>query len=251
LRVRNDELVASDTGEERSFSKVTHRLQTIAFLGEGGHITIDAIKWCEAQGIGTCVLGWYGDLITVTTPRAISDVTIRRTQFAANRLEVARAILKRKLESQLAIGKFPADQFRATLPKLKAACSIDELIVIEARAALAYWANWSFTLKHRKRNWPSRWTLFAYRASLISAGPRHATHPVNAILNYAYSVATAQVTRCLIAIGFDSTASARVPSLVRPECVMSTVVIIEQAGSHHDGTARHIQHNAGDPGRIV
>jgi CRISPR-associated protein Cas1 len=42
--------------------------------------------------------------------------------------------------------------------------------------------------------------------SLLSGGPRHATYPENAILNYAYSVAAAQVTRSLIAAGFDSTA---------------------------------------------
>jgi CRISPR-associated protein Cas1 len=206
LKVRNDELVAFDTGEERSFSKVTHRLQAIAFVGEGGHITIDAIKWCEAQGVGICVLGWHGDLISVATPQATLDVAIRRAQFMANRLSIAQAILRHKLESQVTIGKFPADKLRAMLPKIKAARSVDELFVMEARAALEYWDHWSFTLKHRKRNWPSRWTFFAYRASLISGGARHATHPVNAILNYAYSVAAAQVTRSLIAAGFDSTA---------------------------------------------
>jgi CRISPR-associated protein Cas1 len=206
LKVRNDELVAFDTGEERLYSKVTHGLQSLVFLGEGGNITIDAIKWCEAQGVAICVLGWHGDLISVTTPHAISDVTIRRAQFGAIRLTVAQAILKRKLQSQLAIGKFPADKLRATLPKIKAARTVDELILIEAQAALEYWNNWSFSLKHRKRNWPSRWTLFAYRTSLLSGGPRRATHPVNAILNYAYSVAAAQVTRSLIAAGFDSTA---------------------------------------------
>jgi CRISP-associated protein Cas1 len=206
LKVRNDELVASDTGEERSFSKVTHGLQTIAFLGEGGHITVDAIKWCEAQDVGICVLDWQGDLISVTTPQATPDVTTRRAQFAANRLAVAQGILERKLESQVAIGKFPADKLRATLPKIRGTRSVDELLLIEARAALEYWDNWCFILKHRKRNWPSRWTLFAYRASLISGGPRHATHPVNAILNYAYSVAAARVTRSLIASGYDSTA---------------------------------------------
>jgi hypothetical protein len=63
-----------------------------------------------------------------------------------------------------------------------------------------------FELKYKKRNWPSQWTHFVYRASQISGGPRHATHPVNAILNYAYSVAAAQITRALIASGFDSTA---------------------------------------------
>jgi CRISP-associated protein Cas1 len=206
LKVRNDELVAFDTGEERSHSKVTHGLQSIVFLGEGGNVTIDAIKWCEAQGVAICVLGWQGDLISVTTPHAISDVAIRRAQFASNRLTVAQAILRRKLQRQVAIGKFSADKFRATVSQIKAARSVDELNLIEARAALEYWNNWSFNLKHRKRNWPSRWTLFAYRSSLLSGGPRHATHPVNAILNYAYSVAAAQVTRSLIAAGFDSTA---------------------------------------------
>jgi CRISP-associated protein Cas1 len=206
LKVRNDDLVAFDTGQEQFYAKVTHGLRSIVFLGEGGHITIDAIKWCEAQGVAICLLGWHGDLISVTTPNATSDVTIRRAQFAVDRLKVAQAVLKQKLQSQVASGKFPAATFRATLPKIKAARSVDALIMIEARAALEYWNNWSFSLKHRKRNWPPRWTLFAYRTSLISGGPRHATHPVNAILNYAYSVAAAQVTRSLIAAGFDSTA---------------------------------------------
>ena len=62
LKVRNDELVSFDTGEERSFRKVTHGLQAIIFLGEGGFITIDAIKWCEAQGVAICVLDWHGEL---------------------------------------------------------------------------------------------------------------------------------------------------------------------------------------------
>lgn len=150
LKVRNDELVTSDTGEERLYSKVTHGLQSIVFLGEGGHITVDAIKWCEAQGVAICVLGWHGDLISVTAPHKISDVAIRRAQFSANRLSVARSILTRKLQSQVAIGKLPAATFRATSPKIKAARSVDELIMIEARAALEYWHNWSFSLKHRK-----------------------------------------------------------------------------------------------------
>jgi hypothetical protein len=108
LKVRSDELVAFDTGEDRLFSKVTHGLRSIVFLGEGGNITLDAIKWCEAQGVAICVLGWHGNLISITTPHAISDVTIRRAQFAANRLTVAQAILTRKIQSEVAIGRFPA-----------------------------------------------------------------------------------------------------------------------------------------------
>jgi CRISP-associated protein Cas1 len=206
LKVRNDELVAYDTGEDRSFPKVTHGLQAIVFMGEGGAITVDAIKWCEAQGVAICVLDWHGGLVSVTTPQPPTDVSIRRAQFAADRLSVAKAILRQKLASQRQIGKLSPISYRSALSEIKAARSVDEVVKIEGRMALEYWSNWRFELNYKKRNWPSQWTHFMYRASQISGGPRHATHPVNAILNYGYSVAAAQITRALMASGFDSTA---------------------------------------------
>ena len=206
LKVRNDDLVSFDTGKERSFRKVTHGLQAIIFLGEGGFITIDAIKWCEAQGVAICVLDWHGELVSVTQPTPPNDVSIRRSQFAAQKVATARAILHQKLASQRRIGKLSAKTYQSALAEAKAAGTVEQVVRIEGRAALEYWSNWRFELKHKKRNWPSQWTRFEYRASLISGGPRHATHPVNAILNYAYSVAAAQLTRSLIASGFDSAA---------------------------------------------
>ena len=92
LKVRNDELVSFDTGEERSFQKVTHGLQAIIFLGEGGFITIDAIKWCEAQDVAICVLDWHGELVSVTQPTPPNDVSIRRAQFAADRVASKRPL---------------------------------------------------------------------------------------------------------------------------------------------------------------
>ena len=205
LKVRNDELVSFDTGEERSFRKVTHGLQAIIFMGEGGFITIDGIKWCEAQGVAICVLDWHGELVSVTQPTPPNDVSIRRAQFAADKVAMARAILHQKLASQRRIGKLASKTYQSALAEAKTARTVDEIMRIEGRAALEYWSNCRFELKHKKRNWPLQWTRFEYRASLISGGPRHATHPVNAILNYTYSVAAAQLTRSLIAFGFDST----------------------------------------------
>lgn len=204
--MRNDALVAFDAGEERAFPKVTHGLQAIVFLGDGGNITIDAVKWCAAQNIAICVLDWLGDLVSVTTLQATSDVSIRRAQFTANRLAVSKAIVREKFESGRRIGKLSSLSCRNALTEIKAAKSVEEVIKIEGRMALEYWSNWRFELKHRTRNWPAQWMQFSYRASQISGGPRHATHPVNAILNYAYSVVAAQITRSLIASGFDSTA---------------------------------------------
>jgi hypothetical protein len=96
LKVRSDALVAFDAGEERAFPKVTHGLQAIIFMGDGGNITIDAIKWCAAQNVAICVLDWLGDLVSVTTPPATNDVTIRRAQFTADRVAVAKGSFRKE-----------------------------------------------------------------------------------------------------------------------------------------------------------
>ncbi len=121
LKVRNDELVTFDTGEERCFHKVTHGLQAIIFMGEGGSITIDAVKWCEAQGVAICVVDWHGDLVSVTTPQATVDVSMRRAQFSADKLAMAKAILRQKLASQRQIGKLAANSYRSAISEIKAA----------------------------------------------------------------------------------------------------------------------------------
>ncbi|MGA7325510.1 MAG: CRISPR-associated endonuclease Cas1 [Rhodomicrobium sp.] len=91
----------------------------------------------------------------------------------------------------------------ASRQSIKKARSVDDLLVIEAHAALEYWANWRFDLKFKKRGWPEAWRTFEQRSSALTKGPRHATHPVNAILNYAYSIVAAQLIRSLAAYGLD------------------------------------------------
>lgn len=206
LKVEKGELVSLNDGEVRRFAKVTHGLRAFVFLGQGGSLTLDAIKWCEAQGIAIALLDWYGDLLSVTQPALKTDVAIRRAQFAANRLAMAKAILVQKTKSQWRIRKLSPLTEQRALAEIRRARSIQELVTIEGRIALEYWANWTFELKHKKRNWPDQWTHFIYRASPISGGPRHAMHPVNTILNYAYSVVAAEVTRAVQAAGFDSAA---------------------------------------------
>jgi CRISPR-associated protein Cas1 len=205
VKVQRGDLVTFD-GEERRFSKVTHGLRAIAFLGNSGFLTLDAIKWCEAQSVGLFVLGWHGELISVTQASLVGNLDLRRAQFRADRFPVAKAILLQKLQSEVRIKKLSQQAHRNALTRIKTARTVDELFPIEAQAALDYWANWNFELKHKKRNWPDQWTHFSYRASPVKGGPRHAIHPVNAILNYAYAVAAAQITRTLQAFGRDSLA---------------------------------------------
>ena len=208
LKVEQGDLVAWDGNRhkesgDRRFPKVTHGLSAIIFLGSSGLVTFDTIKWMEAQGIGLFVLGWYGELISVSQPALSASIELRRAQFSADRLEVAKAILVQKLVSGARISKLSKAALNKAMARLNAAKTVDELFPIEAEAALDYWSNWRFSLKHHRRSWPDQWTDFTYRVSALSGGPRHATHPVNALLNYPYTTAAAYITRTLAMSGLD------------------------------------------------
>jgi CRISP-associated protein Cas1 len=57
----------------------------------------------------------------------------------------------------------------------------------------------------RKRPIPDDWRFFTQRESMIVAQNRQATHPVNAMLNYAYKVLETQVRIAAVLAGLDPT----------------------------------------------
>lgn len=216
LKVERGELVVWNGGRigeiervNRRFAKITHGLSSIVFTGSGGTLSFDALRWAAAQNVGVFILDWYGELQSVVAAPLTNTVTLRRAQFAADRFRVARAILEQKLEASRRVGKLPRDALATATARLQPARSIDDVIAVEAHAALAYWDAWRFPLKHRKRNWPDAWNQFDRRASALSGGPRHATSPVNAVLNCAYSVAAARLAcaRWLLAASIRLAAS--------------------------------------------
>lgn len=89
--------------------------------------------------------------------------------------------------------------------------SIEELLGIEGAIANDYFHAWSgVSIKWRsgKRHpIPNDWRTFKSRAALRDGSRRNyrATHPVNAMLNYAYGVLTARTQVRLIAEGYDPT----------------------------------------------
>ena len=144
LKVEHGLLTTFDTGTIRKFEPINHRLSAIVFTGASGLVTIDAIKWCEAKGVGIFVLDWLGDLVSVTLPIAPDNVSIRRAQFAADPLVMARAILRQKIAAALRIGKLSERSVGIICGKIRAARSIDTLLMIEAKAAIDYWRQWKF-----------------------------------------------------------------------------------------------------------
>jgi CRISPR-associated protein Cas1 len=206
LKVEHGLLSSFDTGSRRSFEPTTHRLSAIVFTGSGGIITVDAIKWCTSRGIAIFVLDWQGDLVSVTLPLTPANIALRRAQFAVDPLPIARDILRQKIAASLRTGRLSEWTCEAACAQIKVARSIEALLIIEANAAINYWEQWRFSLKHKHRGWPPSWVEFASRGSPIAGSSRHATHPVNAMLNYAYGVVAGMCVRALTSIGLDPSA---------------------------------------------
>jgi CRISPR-associated protein Cas1 len=206
LKVKHGELVVFDEGVTCSYPKVTHGLKNIMFMGSGGSITIDAIKWCDAQDVSICVVGYHGELVSMSLPPSVANVQLRRMQYAADKIDVSRAILTQKFIACVRIGKINRDVADNAISLLECALTIEDMTIIEAKIATEYWRNWNFRLKFKSVAWPVAWSEFSQRASEITGKPRHANHPVNAILNYAYAVVSAQLTRALHAAMLDTAA---------------------------------------------
>jgi CRISPR-associated protein Cas1 len=91
--------------------------------------------------------------------------------------------------------------------------SMSALLGLEGRAAQSYFAAWqALPLRWKgltRGGIPDDWYRIGQRQSLISTRQkgrnRHASHPVNAMVNYAYAILGSQVQMQIVAEGYDPT----------------------------------------------
>ncbi len=88
--------------------------------------------------------------------------------------------------------------------------TVDQLRLLEAQSAVAYFRAWYATSllwrASARHPIPDEWRTVGPRFTRVYAtGSRNASHPVNAILNYAYAVLQSQVQIQAVAEGYDPT----------------------------------------------
>ncbi len=193
--------------------------RAILFDSHGEFMTGEAIRWCARYSINLALPGGPGRLITMvesaletktntmTRMRDI-DPSIVRAQCAADPVKIAREIVRAKIGAEL----------KATIPnidtrtreleewdvKLNSARSVAEIMIVESRAAASYWRTFRDAgLRERKNgNLPRSWLRFAQRnKGAAFLGNQHASHPINAMLNYAYIVEAGRLAKALAANG--------------------------------------------------
>ena len=206
----------------RRYDRATHGLRRLVILNAAGVVSLDALRWCQALGVGVLVLGPDGTAQLASTPRMTDDARLRRTQalaaFEPYGLDVARWLMSREIMGQgkLVLRRFGDAVTAETIGDLALASegveTIDELRQLEASAAALYFGAWSgraecaptFATKDRRRI-PPHWSRYEGRRSVLAsaASNRKAERPVNAMLNYLYTLVEAEAILACQAVGLD------------------------------------------------
>ncbi len=221
VRVRNRALVVSDGigrfRRERSFAKALVGIKRLVVISHEGAITLEALRWLNDAGIAFLQIDRDGEVIAASASYGLNDPRLRRALALAptntTGLEIARYLISAKLsgqENNLSRAPFP-DNARAELTHLREmaenAASIPEILMCEAKGALAYWGAWKnvslrFARKDEK-SIPEHWRIFGQRRSPITDSPRLAANPTNAMLNYLYALLEAETRFACLACGLD------------------------------------------------
>lgn len=223
LQVERGRLVVSDGSgrerRERSFGRARKPIARVVVLGGTGSLSLAALQWLSDQGTPLLVLSREGEVLCTACPRSNGDASLRRAQALSTTngagLDIARFLLSQKLQGQrdVLLGLEPGEElltdFDASFQWLGEARDVNELMMAERDAALAYWTGWRrVRISFRKADVarvPEHWQSFGRRISPLTAAPRLATNPINAILNYLYAILEAETRVALLVVGLDPT----------------------------------------------
>jgi CRISPR-associated endonuclease Cas1 len=223
LLIRNGFTHYPQQNEELRFFPGDRKLPSrIIALENDGSITFDVIAWLAQQRVSLVLIDWRGHVVSMIGDGSVYDPDLRQKQIEAQTngagLELATQLIREKVEGEqetlFTLFRTPArdnglrklEAIRKELDRVPE--SFEVLRLIEARAALAYFLCWQEVPLQWKgtgrKPIPLEWHRAGLRSGLLQDGTnRHATHPVNAMLNYAYAVLESQVRIAAVAHGLD------------------------------------------------
>ena len=198
----------------------------IIMLDGSGSITFDVLTWLNEQRVPLVKIDWTGSAVTVASGDSFAanrERVARQTETRSDprkRMEFCNALIARKIEGCMQTLEESLRQSHAWDRAMNRAKddlarlakdppeTVNELRLLEARSAVAYFRAWYATSllwrTSARHPIPDEWRTVGPRFTRVYAtGSRNASHPVNAILNYAYAVLQSQVQIRLVAEGYD------------------------------------------------
>jgi CRISPR-associated endonuclease Cas1 len=202
--------------------------ERIIVLDGSGSLSFDVLSWLAEQGVDLIRIDWRGEVVCVASrsgyaanpfrvqwQRETRADPTRRMEFAISKItgkiENSILTLEKAVRRNDAWNK-AVEMAYASLTTLDRGQfdSVNAMRALEANAAAAYFRAWKgMPIKWRgtsRRPIPEAWKEIGQRTSLFHrAGSRNASHPVNAILNYAYTVLQSEMQINAIMEGYDPT----------------------------------------------
>jgi CRISPR-associated protein Cas1 len=198
----------------------------IIMLDGSGSITFDVLTWLHEQKVPLVKVDWLGKVVAAVSGKGFATNRERvawQTEIRSDkrkRMEFCNALIARKIEGCIqtleeSLRRSPTwdramKRARDDLARLAndPPETVTELSLLEARSAVAYFRAWHTTSllwrASSRHPIPDEWRTVGPRYSRVySYGSRHAAHPVNVILNYAYAVLQSRVQIELIKDGYD------------------------------------------------
>lgn len=200
----------------------------ILLLDGSGSLSFDVLTWLGEQGVALARITGDGAMTVFASGAGfVTNPDTLRRQYAtqqddAARLAFARDLIARKLDNsidtlraQFAPGRLVDMAIAKTTEAVARLRSegVDNLYGLrglEGECAAAYFAAWAdidmrWTAAGRYPV-PDQWRTYRSRSSVLTgrkANNWKASHPINAMLNYAYAVRAAQLQIQAVADGFD------------------------------------------------
>ena len=167
----------------------------------GWSVTAEAVKFCLTHNISVASVTSRTSqnekgLISIVGGDPIANAELLRAQVHAKPTAIARAIVQQKIETCAELGRLAPRIAREFIAEVAKARTLNQIMYAEARAATAYWAGRQCDVKTKSRRWPQHWAQFTTRSSLHGRkkSPRYADHPVNALLNWSYTVVAGRLS---------------------------------------------------------
>ena len=212
LRVSGHVLEVTNGAEGSRETFAAHQLPFASVVVEGnsGTISFEAARFLAIHDIPVTFLRWEGSILSTLLPRGPVAGELKLAQFASHndprrRAEIARAILEVKLSKSVELLRFlsrfyPCDPkpVEVEVKRGPSAGSIPGFMLWEGRVAAAYWSEFG---KVVNRLWPDGG--FVLRSGKGKSWAQSATDPVNALLNFGYSLLEAQVRHAINSVGLE------------------------------------------------
>lgn len=225
MKVVHGQLEIVSDGVTTRYPRAGHGLSRILINGHSGAITLSALQWCSHVGIPIVVLRPDGEILTTSTygsnGSTTTDGRLIRAQAKAAASPVGTTICRDLLttkitqsanvaETELSDATL-ADTLRRYAAKVSTCDTVKQLLVVEGKAADAYFHGWNRIVVRFCRadtaKIPERWTAFGGRQTRVRRGGtnRRASDPVNAMLNYLYTIAATECRLACMALGLEPT----------------------------------------------